>query len=395
MTLRRFLRGTVAVLILLALALLVAWVWARPERPDRFYARPAGSVRPGELIRYEPMPALSRGSRQVWRIVYGTRDRTGQPVVASGLVAVQDGDAPRRPVIAWAHGTTGVAPGCAPSILAKPFAGTPAFDAALAAGWAYVATDYVGLGAGEHHAYLVGPEAGRAVLDAVRAARALPGLSLAPDTVIWGHSQGGGAALWAAAQAPVDDPELMVRGVAALAPASDLPALFDDGRATLFGKIVSAYLVTAYDRAYPSAGVTQAVDPTARPVVADIARRCVSGLRTLVSVGQTALLPPDGIFRQAPSTGPLGPLLAANTPDVPIAVPVLIAQGEADDLVSPGLQARWVARRCRDGQAIDYRTYPGRDHMSVVAPASPAATDLLTWTTDRFAGRPVERSCRR
>lgn len=72
--------------------------------------------------------------------------------------------------------------------------------------------------------------------------------------------------------------------------------------------------------------------------------------------------------------------------------PLLIAQGLADDLVLPEIQERFVRRRCDAGQALAYRTYPGRDHLSVVAPDSPLTPDLVAWTRDRIAGvtAPVE-----
>jgi len=79
-------------------------------------------------------------------------------------------------------------------------------------GWAIVATDYVGLGASPPHPYLVGRPEARSVLDAVRAARTLRPAHLAPKTVVWGHSQGGGAALWTGIVAPSYAPALTGRG---------------------------------------------------------------------------------------------------------------------------------------------------------------------------------------
>jgi pimeloyl-ACP methyl ester carboxylesterase len=84
-----------------------------------------------------------------------------------------------------------------------------------------VATDYVGLGTAGPHPYLIGQGEARSVLDSVRAARQMPQLSLQPATVVWGHSQGGHAALWAGALAPSYAPDVHVLAVAALAPASD------------------------------------------------------------------------------------------------------------------------------------------------------------------------------
>lgn len=56
------------------------------------------------------------------------------------------------------------------------FANVPAMNEAIEAGWVIVATDYPGLGTSGGHAYLVGEDAARAVLDSVRAVLALADL---------------------------------------------------------------------------------------------------------------------------------------------------------------------------------------------------------------------------
>src|SRR5262249_9010461 len=87
------------------------------------------------------------------------------------------------------------------------------------AGYAVVRTDYQGLGTPGVHGYLIGKDEGRSVLDIVRAARKLNG-HLSNRVIIAGHSQGGHAALWAAALAPSWTPGLKIAGTAAFAPAS-------------------------------------------------------------------------------------------------------------------------------------------------------------------------------
>ncbi|TGR72940.1 hypothetical protein EN832_34275, partial [Mesorhizobium sp. M1C.F.Ca.ET.189.01.1.1] len=79
----------------------------------------------------------------------------------------------------------------------------------------------------------------------------MPGLNADGKIVVWGHSQGGNSALWAGIRAMGYAPDVNVAGVAALAPATDLRALFAAVRRTMFGKIVSAYLAEAYAKAYP------------------------------------------------------------------------------------------------------------------------------------------------
>ena len=72
---------------------------------------------------------------------------------------------------------------------------------------------------------------------------------------------------------------------------------------------------------------------------------------------------------------------------------MLLAQGEADPLVLPAAQRAYVEQRCADGHAVDYRTYAGEDHLSVVADDSALIGELLAWTQDRFDGIPAASTC--
>lgn len=384
--------GTAAAL-LLVVAVAAVWMRARPATPGAFYNRayPAGAAE-GTLIDQEPftrtVPAGARG----WRYLY-TTTRGGQKVVGSAIALLPDQSGTGRNIVAWAHGTTGIVAGCAPSVLEKPFDNVPDVGAIVRAGWAYVGADYPGLGTSGGHSYLIGDDAAHAVLDAVRAARQLKDAGLSDRVVIWGHSQGANSALWSGMRAADIAPGLRVSGVAAFAPASDLKALVAATQSGIFGKIVASYLIAAYATAYPDVEIKTYVGATTRLVAADIASRCVEKFQTVFSAMETKLLPRGGIFLKDPTTGPLGRRLEQNTPAGPIAVPVLIAQGEADDLVPPEIQKRYVAARCAAGQAIDFRTYPGLGHISLVAPGSPLAQELITWTRDRFEGKPGQITC--
>jgi acetyl esterase/lipase len=388
---RRLGKVAVAVLCVLAAAAAGLWVAARPATPDPFYDRPApADAKPGDLIAAEP-PAkdVPLGAR-AWRILYATTTADGAPATATAVVMAAENITGPRGVVAWAHGTTGIARGCAPTVMGKPFANVPALPELLAEGWAYVATDYVGLGTPGRHAYLVGEEAARGVLDSIRAARRLPDLSLENRAVVWGHSQGGNSALWAGMRARAYAPDLEILGVAALAPASDLPALLSASRGSMFGKLVTSYVAHAWAAAYPDVDADALMLPAARWLARDIAGRCGSDWTALVSVLQTFLLPADGIFAADPVQGALGPRARQNIPAGPFPIPVVIAQGEDDDLVLPGIQKRYVDGLCAAGQRIDYRAYAGRDHISLVSAGSPLTPDLVAWTRDRFAGRPAD-----
>jgi hypothetical protein len=45
-----------------------------------------------------------------------------------------------------------------------------------------------------------------------------------------------------------------------------------------------------------------------------------------------------------------------------------------------------VKAECATGTTVDYRTYPGLDHLALVAASSPLIPELISWTQDRFDG---------
>lgn len=99
--------------------------------------------------------------------------------------------------------------------------GIPAVADAIESGWVIIASDYSGQGAEGDFPYLIGEGEARSVLDRMRATGHLDDLSLADTAVVWGHSQGGHAALWTGAIADSYAPELKILGVAAISPAAD------------------------------------------------------------------------------------------------------------------------------------------------------------------------------
>jgi len=388
--------ATVSLLVALALAGLSSQLNADGPVVDAFYDTPDEVPdEPGRLLRTDDFTRTIPDDARAWRILYTTTIGDGRPAVASAIVveprAPADGP---RPVIALANGTTGVQRPCAPSVLDDPF-GAGAFyalDGVIDQGWALVATDYVGLGSEGDHAYLVGEPAGRNVLDAVRAARELESLELADETVVWGHSQGGGAALWTGVLASSYAPDVGVIGVAALAPASDLVGLLDGLGQNPAGAIFASYVLDGFAGYYDDVRVADYVRPGARTTFEEIADRCLTDPATLLSIVGSITLG-DQIFARELAGGPLLERLQENVPSGPIDAPLLLAQGEEDSLVLREVQDGYVAARCDDGQPIDYRTYPGLDHVPLVEADSPLLPELVDWTIDRFAGRPATPTC--
>lgn len=364
---------------------------------DAFYAAPRDvPAEPGQLIRAEVFERGVPETARAWRILYTTTDGEDEPRVASGLVVVPRQGAGDWPVIDWAHGTTGAAQHCAPSLLSEPFESGALFllPDVIAAGWALVASDYTGLGTAGPHPYLVGDPTARSVLDARRAAAQLADADLGARTVVWGHSQGGGAALWAGAIADGYAPDVPIEGVVAMAPAADTVTLID--AATVFpgGSIFTSYAVEAYTRTYDDVTRREYLRPGVDGIVRTLAQRCLAEPGLAVSVLTALGLSQDpDIFSQPPTEGRLGARLTENIAPPGASAPLLIAQGAADSLVGAVGQDEYVARLCAAGQQVDYRRYDGMEHVSLVQPGSAFVPELMAWTAARFAGEETPDGC--
>ena len=401
---RRTRLATVGAVVLLALALGAGWLSLRLNQgaasADAFYAAPVSAPgEPGVLIRAEGYPTGGNGipaTAEAWRILYSTTRDSGEPAVASALV-VADADRPAgpRPMVAWAHGTTGFAQPCAPSLLPEPFtAGAmPAVDEVLDRGWVVVATDYVGLGTAGPHPYLIGQGEGRSVLDAMKAARQLRAVDLDDHAVIWGHSQGGHAALWAGGLQPEYAPDEPLDGVVAYAPASDLPGLVSALDEISIGPIFAAFTFASYSAIYDDVELRRVVTDAARGFIGPLSQRCLVDPATIASVLSSLAIADDvSVLRPGATDGAFGARLDENIPRLPIEAPLFVGQGAADPLVRPDAQARYVADRCADGQALEYREYAGADHLGVTTDPV-AVADLLAFTEARFAGEPWTSGC--
>lgn len=365
---------------------------------DDFYAAPRTVPdEPGHLVRAEPFTRGVPESGRAWRILYTTSRGDGSPTVASGIVVVPAQGPGDWPVIDWNHGTTGVAQNCAPSLAAEPFesGALMILPEVLDEGWALVATDYIGLGAEGPHPYLIGTDSAHASLDAVRAARRLTEADLGEQTVVWGHSQGGGAALWTDALAEVYAPELTLDGVAALAPASDLTGFVGSLADITGGSVFAAFVAEAYTAEYDDVAFRDYIRPGAQVTVRQMAQRCLAPPGVIVS-GLTALAltrDPD-VLAADPTTGPFGARLEQNEPPAAGSAPLLVGQGLADSIITAEVQREYVAQLCEAGRVVDYRTYEDLDHLALVAPDSPLVPELISWTRERFDGEAAPTDCR-
>jgi alpha-beta hydrolase superfamily lysophospholipase len=362
---------------------------AAPDVPPASFYQvpdPLPPGRPGALIRATPIAGLSvLPDSRAWAVLYHSRDFDGHDVAVSGVVVAPPGAAPPqgRPVLAWAHGSVGLADRCAPSrggVVGVPgswLGGLVLQDMVVAA------TDYQGLGTPGPARSLIGLSAGRAVLDVARAARELDAAGASGRVVLAGHSEGGHAVLWAAELARSYAPELQVLGVAATAPGAELATILRLARFRPAAITSGAMLiVAAWGDAYRVP--PEVLTPAGRRALHRVRTTC---LQELASDPATPVVRPGDLL----TTRPWPALLARNTPGhAATPAPVLITQGTDDEVVVPAATRALVQRLCHAGDTVELRSYRGAGHFDIPEVAS---ADMIGWTGDRLAGRRPRSTC--
>ncbi len=185
-----------------------------------------------------------------------------------------------RPVVAGAHPTTGVVEraravtrrGAIPDDLRPARHGGP--------GRSLSATDILDW-ARQGRTPTSWASAARAVRDRTRRPPDPRGVGGA-RFVVWGHSQGGQAALTAYAFWPgTMRRTLTLLGVAAAAPATDLAALLDADLSSPAGKNLAAMTLWSWSRVY-GAPISQVVEASAMPAVDRLARACIRSIHDVL-----------------------------------------------------------------------------------------------------------------
>ncbi len=355
-----------------------------------FLAPPVAAQEPGELIGRQEIANVPSGVG-AWRVRYVTGGRNGvAEQEATGVILApldRMANAPRG-IIAWTHGTWGVASKCAPSESEKFFALTPAINA-VRMGYVVVAPDYPGLGTDKPHPYLVGRPAAQSVFDIVRATRAVPELRAGSRFVVWGESQGGHAALWTAMTA-AENNDLELIGVAAGAPPTDLAANFrgaSDANARTFLTALTADSWSRYFDLELDFGKRRSP-----AIIRKLAGNCIASSsmpRLGALIGMFALRSDLKHFDFA-SEAPWSEIIRKNSATPSFNVPLLIAQTEKDPLVAPSVTLSFASKACSRGMPVRWITLPGKDHATT---AMQSATETLQWIDDRFAGQPAPSDC--
>jgi len=358
----------------------------------RFYDPPPVRGRfPGTLLRSESFGgySLPPGAHAV-RILYVSLALDGALDAASGVVLIPAGSPPRGgwPIIAWAHGTSGVARMCAPSLMKDIEYGSEGLMPMVAAGFAVVATDYAGLGTPGPHQYDDKiPQAYDVVYSIPAAHAAVP--SLGRRWVAIGHSQGG-VAVWGVAEleAKLQDPAY--RG--AISVAGDMSYEgFEAHDARDFATITSMYWpLTAFGvkASYPSFDVARMLSP---PMLARYADMTTKGCwyydyAAAAEIGHQPAVRTG--WNEAPELARYN--RDSRSADKPIRGPLMVLAGDDDLSVNFANIEAGVARACRHHLPIEFVHRPGLDHDPLMDKTTPLQLD---WVRARLEGRPWHGNC--
>ena len=384
------------------LALVLAPFLLAPFAAAHAADRPV-SVRPeaGGLVEAEPVADAPAGMR-AWRIRYHTRDQNSLPIDATGLVVAPMPEPRPRPrrVLAWTHGAWGVAAKCGPSLSPEFFTATPGLEEMVRRGYVVVAPDYPGLGMSGPgsrgtHGFLVGRETAFSVLDAVRAARAVPGVAAGRNFALWGESQGGHAALWTASEAGRYAPDLSLMGTAAAVPPTDLVANLRQGSDPNARAMLTAFAAYSWSQRFDAPLLTM-FNAVNQGVVTRLAQNnCIQLGKTprigtiLGIVSVRGALKRKDIAATPPWSG-----IARDNSVIPTRVegPLFIAQGGKDTVVAPAVTLAFAKRYCRTGRPLRYLRIPRADHAGT---ARESVMETLDWIDARFAGEALPDDCRR
>jgi len=339
------------------------WTQALPEKP-------------GVLLREEAAPANPEIvlAAKAARILYTSTDvrwRSGILPV-SGTLYLPMGVPPAGgwPLVAWAHGTLGVADRCAPS-----WTGHKPRDAAyinkwLESGFAVVTADYQGLGGPGPHAYLNWESEGRSVLDAARAALSSQAGTIANKVIVTGQSQGSGAAIGATRLAPTYAPDIGLKATVATGVISSFPAAAHKAPPL-------AVASPAYAALLMVGGALPDDSPAPDTMMSEKGKPLLAAARQGCS--------PD-----------VSPDLAAHLirvvdmSPVKLPVPILLGTGLADSLVPPKHQYGAVAALCAAGSSVVWKEYPGATHNGGL---HASFADAVAFAKDALAGKPMESNC--
>ncbi len=404
---RRGFGGIALALSVLVVVILPAGAWAAPvEGPSgpAFYTppspAPAGSA--GELVWYRPATInlnVALPSLKAWTVLYQSTDQHGSPDWVTGTVIVPASKwsgRGERPVVTYAEGTQGLAQSCAPSL--QIAAGTEydggAIIESLKKGYAVTVTDYQGYTTGSVPTYTAGKAEGQAVLDAVRAGRQVPGSGIGANApvIVWGYSQGGQAAGWAAELQQSYAPDVRMIGLAAGGVPANLQAIgeFDNASVgTAFELDSLVGLNAAYPEEFNLPSISNAAGlEAAGKLLGECAIQSLAEFRDAniaeYTIGHKTI--PE-VEAEHPAIERIVNEQQLGTKSVP--VPVYHYHGLKDEFVPVAQDVALHQAWCSLGVTDDLQLYPG-DHL-LTDPT--AIGNAIKWIEERLASKKAPTTC--
>lgn len=408
--------------------------FAEPPVPPFYEAvmkmTPSGNL--GQVIKKEQIQTSLKGT-QAWKIAYISSDVSERKTIATALVIAPVGPAPKegRPIMAWAHGTTGSAQNCGPSQVTDPSRalnlyflmdgnsytdfGIPNGQEFIHQGYVVVATDYQGLGGGGKHQYAVAGTNGRDVINSARAASSMTEVGAGKKTVIYGWSQGGGATIAAAglldyqAQQGTAADNLEYIGFVALAP-EDLAAVLPKapvdqaGADKLMKEFTQANVPNVFlfghfmmglwgtQAAYPQLKLTDVLTEEGAKVADQLSNnKCVHVMADTFNYAYgdnyKSLLKPE----PTNSLAWLKAFVDGSVKPVKPTAPVVIYWGTKDTVVPPVMHELYQKQMCASGANVARIQLPGEQtHFTTPNVSAPL---YLEWVKDRMNGKPLANGC--
>lgn len=353
---------------------------------------------PGLLVRAEALDERQRleyGGTQV-RLLYTATDglEEGGITTVSGALFLPKGNPPDGgwPLMAWTHGTVGIADRCAPSWNGRQSQDEDYLNRYLARGYAVVASDYQGLGTKGTHPYLHTRAAAYSNLDIIKAVQGAD-FPLSKKVVLFGQSQGAAAAIATGGYAPYYAPEIQLVGVVATGAPYFTPAALNaldrlnvvDRPDPLLG--YTFLVMTLAEQVDPSFNMFDYLTDYARPIAQRADDLCYASLKKEVI---NSALSRRNSFKKNPRVGLKKAFNAMGYPHLNLPVPLFFGTGGKDNDTPPRMQKALKIALCEAGTTVQSQFYPDLDHRGVVLPST---SDSLPFVGALFAGQGVAGNC--
>ena len=332
-----------------------------PTVPLFYLAPEVLPAQPGVLIRKQSVSTVI--DARAWRVLYTTTDAAGQVTIASALFCLPKIQEDSYNLLVYCHQATGIERRCAPSVHDKPALALAGLRQAMQKGWAYLAPDYPGLGAEGIHPFLIGEPTATSVLDAIRAIQTTTVAQINNKTVIWGYSQGGHAAAWAAGVQPSYAPELALDGIILGSPALDPAELFQASEDSPISRVIWALSAVAWSR-LTGISLQGAIKPESLAAVRETAKHCFIGAEAIVGLAATDAMGGKPHLINPLHVEPFATMLQENRAPTKLSLPVLVVQGGRDITVPPAQSKLMIAEMQSYGTETTYIEHDRFDHLT-------------------------------